>query len=344
MANRSTHATPRWWDAAVRAVLAVALVAAVATVGTPASASASDGPSAAPLSCTAGVIVVIDFSALGGQITESCDTAVQPGRSSGLQVLQSSGFSVQGTLQYGLAFPCRINGEPADQSCDVTPPANAYWAYWHALPGQDSWSYSTSGAESYCPALGSVEGWAFGAGVQPATPPSAVRAVTGTPPASPPSCSGASSAAPPSPTTVATTAPAPVTTRASAPASPATVLTAPPVTVASHASQAAPPAAPTTTVRPGAAPTSVAATSTTVIPVSTTTQVAAPPGGAPAGPGAAPRGAPAVPIVDASAAAHHAPAAGSATAALAGGALVAAVAAGAGLTALRRRRPRPGGE
>lgn len=343
MANRSTHATPRSWLVAVRAVAAGALVAALAVTG--AAPGASAAASAAPLSCADGVIVVIDFSALRGQITQSCDTAVQPGHTTGLQVLQSSGFSVQGTLQYGLAFPCRINGEPADQSCDSTPPANAYWAYWHALPGQSSWSYSTGGAESYCPVLGSVEGWAFGAGAAPAAPPSAVRAVTGTAPASPPSCAGASSGPPPAPTTVATTAPAPTTTRASTPAAPATSPTAPPATAAGRSAQAAPPAPTTTTTRAATATTTIAPVPTTAgAAPATTAAVASPQAGSATGDPAAPRGAPAVPIVDASAAAHHAPPAGSATVALAGGALVVAVAAGAGITALRRRRVRASGE
>lgn len=344
MANRSTHATPRWWHAAVRVVAAGTLLAALAVTG--AAPGASAAASAAPLSCADGVIVVIDFSALGGQITQSCDTAVQPGHTTGLQVLQSSGFSVQGTLQYGLAFPCRINGEPADQSCDSTPPANAYWAYWHALPGQNSWSYSTGGAESYCPVLGSVEGWAFGAGAAPAAPPSAVRAVTGTTPATPPSCAGASSGPPPAPTTVATTAPAPTTTRASTPAGPATSPTAPPATASGHSAQAAPPGTTTTTARAATATTTIAPVPTTAFAApATTAAVASPQAGSATGdPPAAPQGAPAVPIVDASAAAHHPPPAGSATAALAGGALVVMVAAGAGITALRRRRARAGGE
>ncbi|MFG3658630.1 hypothetical protein [Streptomyces sp. NPDC047706] len=41
-----------------------------------------------------------------------------------------------------------------------TPPASAYWSYWHA-PNGGNWTYSQSGSSSRKPPLGSYEGWSF---------------------------------------------------------------------------------------------------------------------------------------------------------------------------------------
>jgi hypothetical protein len=90
--------------------------------------------------------------------------------------LQGAGFTVAGTSQYGLAFVCRINGLPtaAKQKCVSTPPATAYWAYYHGTRTATRWSYNSSGPLSTHPAQGSVEGWAFGAGAKPSKTPAQV--------------------------------------------------------------------------------------------------------------------------------------------------------------------------
>ncbi|HEX6754631.1 MAG TPA: hypothetical protein VF109_01670, partial [Mycobacteriales bacterium] len=134
--------------------------------------------------------------------------------SSGLAALHAAGFSTVGTVHDGPGYVCRISGLPGPdrEACIRTPPSSAYWAYWHARRG-GAWAYSSTGAASYDPAPGSVEGWAFGAGAQPGVAPPA-------PPAPPP--------APPRPTARPTTpppapppAPAPVpATRSSAPGAP----------------------------------------------------------------------------------------------------------------------------
>ena len=188
--------TPRLAAAVAAAGLAVA---AVPLAAVPAQA--------APCSGSTGVTVVVDFGPLGG-IRTSC-AAGDP--SSGIAALQSAGFSVTGTQQYGLAFVCRVSGlpTPAQDPCVRTPPTTAYWAYFHASRG-GSWSYSTRGATSHDPAPGSVEGWRFGSGAAPGiAPPSA--------PAPPPPPK-------PKPTTKPPTRPAPpppgVTTRPPAPGNP----------------------------------------------------------------------------------------------------------------------------
>ena len=94
--------------------------------------------------------------------------------------MQNAGFTPAGTTHYGLAFICRINGLPtaAQDPCVNTPPANAYWAYYHALAGATSWSFSSSGASSYQPPLGSIDAWAFGNSATPSKTPAQVRSGT----------------------------------------------------------------------------------------------------------------------------------------------------------------------
>ena len=80
---------------------------------------------------------------------------------------------------------CRIDNHPstAEQGCASTPPANAYWAYYHARWTDSGWTYNAVGATSTHPAPGSIEAWAFGARVLPGvSPAAAVATVTTTPP------------------------------------------------------------------------------------------------------------------------------------------------------------------
>ncbi|WDZ82735.1 hypothetical protein PVK37_19925 [Micromonospora cathayae] len=150
---------------AARVRLAGLLVAAVAAVALTVVEPAPRAAHAAACVGTSGVTVVVDFTALGGTVQVAC----APGDpATGLAALQGAGFTVTGTSRWGLAFVCRINGQPtaATEPCVNTPPVTAYWSYWHA-PSGGAWSYSTSGASSYNPAPGSVEGWAFGAGAPP---------------------------------------------------------------------------------------------------------------------------------------------------------------------------------
>jgi hypothetical protein len=120
---------------------------------------------AAACTGTTGVTVVVDFAALGGGVLVGCRLGDPP---TGLNALTGAGFTVTGTARWGLAFVCRINGQPtaATEACVNTPPASAYWSYWHAVPG-GAWTYSATGASGYDPAPGTVEGWAFGSGAAP---------------------------------------------------------------------------------------------------------------------------------------------------------------------------------
>jgi hypothetical protein len=144
-------------------------LAALILASTGLTAASPSPAQAAPCNGTSGVTVVVDFTALGGGVTVAC----APGDpATGIAALQGGGFTVTGTKRWGLAFVCRVNGvpTPAAEPCVNTPPATAYWSYWHA-PAGGSWTYSTVGAASYNPAPGTVEGWAFGSGGAPSIPP-----------------------------------------------------------------------------------------------------------------------------------------------------------------------------
>jgi hypothetical protein len=116
-----------------------------------------------PCEPNTGVTVIVDDHTLGeGKVYVGCALGEQP---NGVDALEHAGFALEGTATYGLAFICRIDGEPtpAEQACTSTPGAGAYWSYWRGKPG-GRWGYSGVGAaspNSRSP-INSVEGWGFG--------------------------------------------------------------------------------------------------------------------------------------------------------------------------------------
>lgn len=163
MRSRQRALTGAW----VAGVVGVGVLLAPA----PAGAAASSGAVAAGVCTSAnGTTVVVDMSALGGDIIVRC--AAGSGFS-GLDALKKAGFSVTGTQQSGPAYVCRIQGRPSatetlpvkgkpgyKEACVVTPPTSAYWGYWYAKDG-GSWTYSSTGASSHTAIKGGFEGWAF---------------------------------------------------------------------------------------------------------------------------------------------------------------------------------------
>jgi hypothetical protein len=123
---------------------------------------------------TSGVIVAVDFSHwTAGLVDRGCD----PTPTTGYAALHAAGFTTAGDKQDGSAFICRINGDPtvAQDACTKTPPPSAFWSYWHANPGKNTWTLSSLGATSYRPKPGSVDAWAFGAEKPPSFTPAQVR-------------------------------------------------------------------------------------------------------------------------------------------------------------------------
>ena len=180
-----------------RRAWAVAGLAAGLLCGAAAPAQASAEPLAG-CTATAGVILAVDFAHWGGPLLRSCGGTP----TTGYDLLNEGGWSTTGTVHDGSGFICRIGYSGYDggvqypttatEACVVTPPATAYWSYWHAGPGQSTWSYSQVGPASYQPPPGSVELWTFGgasgAGGQgaPAISPAALRVAAAPPPTRPP--------------------------------------------------------------------------------------------------------------------------------------------------------------
>jgi hypothetical protein len=109
-----------------------------------------------------GVTVIVDRHRLGDEkIYLGCAVGAQP---NGVAALQNAGFDIEG-VGGGLAFICRIDGQPTfqEQTCENTPGANSYWAYLVGRPG-GQWGYSNVGATnpSSAAAVDSVQGWSFG--------------------------------------------------------------------------------------------------------------------------------------------------------------------------------------
>lgn len=120
---------------------------------------------------------------------------------SGFQLMNQGGWATEGTQHDGPAFICRIgysgfqNGAkyptPSEQDCVLTPPATAYWSFWLAPAGQNTWTYSPLGAMSDRTKPGEVEAWVFGGtdvgGTQgqPSFSPESVRPPVDQPPADP---------------------------------------------------------------------------------------------------------------------------------------------------------------
>ncbi|MFI0980605.1 hypothetical protein ACH4SP_26800 [Streptomyces sp. NPDC021093] len=156
-------------------VLTRAFARAATALGlTVAAFAATAGPAHAapqPMSqCTtsSGAVLAVDFSRWGGPVYRSCGTTP----TTGYELLNQGGWATTGTGHDGPAFICRIGYSghlggkqfppPEQDDCVLTPPASAYWSYWHADPGQNTWEYSQLGAMLYQPRPGSVDLWIFG--------------------------------------------------------------------------------------------------------------------------------------------------------------------------------------
>ncbi|MFJ8862318.1 hypothetical protein ACIRD8_28300 [Streptomyces sp. NPDC102451] len=154
------------WRRTVQAVAALLLSTAALTANVP--SAAADPQPMGRCTTTSGVVLAVDFSHWGGPVYRSCGTTP----TTGYELLNQGGWRTTGTGHDGSAFICRIgySGQqsgkqyptPQQDDCVLTPPASAYWSYWHADPGADSWEYSQLGAMPYKPKPGSVDLWIFG--------------------------------------------------------------------------------------------------------------------------------------------------------------------------------------
>ena len=145
--------------------LATLAVIAAGPVAAQAAASPVVEKAGVTAACTGtkGVTVVVDFTKLGSKIKTACDPTDPK---TGLAALTGAGFTYTFVPRFP-GFVCTINQLP--NPCNGAP-ATAYWSYWHAKP-HGKWVYSSTGAGTYHPKPGSVQGWAFGAGKPPGISP-----------------------------------------------------------------------------------------------------------------------------------------------------------------------------
>ncbi|MFB9658901.1 hypothetical protein ACFQS3_12465 [Glycomyces mayteni] len=107
-----------------------------------------------------GVVVVVDFGELDG-----LETGCAADPADGLDALAQAGFAVTEVAAIR-GMVCSIDALPATD-CGASPPADAYWSYWHANAGDEEWTYSMVGGADATPDAGDFEGWAFGDGSAP---------------------------------------------------------------------------------------------------------------------------------------------------------------------------------
>jgi hypothetical protein len=325
--HRSSHGLHGLLRAAASGlVIAGALGTAVAAAVLTPAATAGAAP-IGDCTTTSGEIVVVDFAPWGGNIERGCAAKL----TTGYAAMHEAGFTTVGVEDEGPAFICRIDNDPppSQDPCITTPPPSAYWSYWHADVGQNTWSYSTVGAMSYHPPPGSVDAWVFGAtdvggtDGQPPFTPAQVRATnTGGDPTTttpPPTTS------PTTPPTTPTTIPSTAVTRSGS--------SSPGATGSGSKAASGPPARSLATSPPGSSSVTAPHGSTTVpAAASTPTTVR----GAGHGPGSDGRSGPK--IVDAVPVAAPGSSAGSPVPFVIGAIVVVALAGGGGVIAWRRRR------
>lgn len=163
-----------------------ALAASTVLVGTGGGLTAAAAAARPVSACAgrAGVTVVVDFRHWGGPLLRACGSTP----TTGFALLNQGGWRTAGTQHDGPGFVCRIGyagfrhgtqyPTPAREACVDTPPVSAYWTYWVAGPGQDTWHYSEIGAMSFSPGAGSVDLWEFGGTNLAGTSGSAVPAIS----------------------------------------------------------------------------------------------------------------------------------------------------------------------
>ncbi|WP_434093011.1 hypothetical protein [Streptomyces lasiicapitis] len=145
-----------------------ALALAAGTLGVAAGPAAAAPQPMGQCTTRSGAVLAVDFSDWGGPIMRSCGTTP----TTGYELLNQGGWRTTGTGHDGPAFICRIGYSgykggkqfptAGQDDCVLTPPATAYWSYWHADPGANTWQYSQLGAMLYKPKPGSVDLWIFG--------------------------------------------------------------------------------------------------------------------------------------------------------------------------------------
>lgn len=132
-------------------------VAAAATATAATAATASPATTTAAETCSQGVIVVIDFTDLGGKLEARC---AEGNPATGRDALSAAGFT---TTDSQPGFLCAIDSRP-DPCPEVFD--GSFWSYWHSTRDGEWTSYQV-GADSSNPLPGEIEGWRYNDGTTP---------------------------------------------------------------------------------------------------------------------------------------------------------------------------------
>lgn len=70
----------------------------------------------------------VDYGSLDNQ--KKTSECIKQDNINALDFIRQSGYTTEGTIKYGDAVLCRLNGLPTkkEESCSEMPPENAYWA------------------------------------------------------------------------------------------------------------------------------------------------------------------------------------------------------------------------
>ncbi|QIK65813.1 hypothetical protein G7072_05225 [Nocardioides sp. HDW12B] len=198
--------------ATVVAALAVSFAALpVVAGGAPAVASAG--------ACSPGTGVTIVVDRNPGDGAEGAKYCASGSGRTAKAAMEAAGVPVE-EVSSEPGFVCKIQGYPAEQSCQQTPPASAFWKLYWSNGTSASWNVSSYGYASLRVPTGGSVGWAYqggGSGApdgSPSTKPSPS-------PSKPAGGSGGSTKPSPSPSqpsaTPSTSAPAPSASASTAP-------------------------------------------------------------------------------------------------------------------------------
>lgn len=147
-------------------------IAGLGALALPLALAGASLPAAAqPLNACDGVVVVVDFTDLGGDVVTGC---AEGDPSSGREALEMAGFTPADGDTPGLI--CTIDAQP--DPCPTTF-EGSYWAYWSAPDYlTQQWEMSMTGADETDPAPGQIEGWRYNDGsVPPSLAPNQVPTI-----------------------------------------------------------------------------------------------------------------------------------------------------------------------
>jgi len=142
----------------IRTVARIATTTVLGAVTLMASAVLLAAPADADIeACEGGVLVVVDFTDLDGEVETGC---AEGDPESGRDALELAGFAPADGATPGLL--CTIDDQPDPCPTEFE---GSYWAYWQVHDGE--WVASPVGFDEADPTPGGIEGWRYNDGSVP---------------------------------------------------------------------------------------------------------------------------------------------------------------------------------